>query len=118
MKSGHLYRNEEGFVKFVVVTAILAFCVYAGIAFGIPYYKHAAFRSEAKELARISLGDVEKTRVQLVEKARELKIPLDERALVVTKTERSVRVKTSWEETVDLLGYYQKKLKFSIDVEE
>jgi hypothetical protein len=69
-------------------------------------------------LARISLGNVEKTRVLILEKARELKIPIEEKAILVTKTERSVRVRTSWEETVDFLGYYQKTLRFNIDVEE
>jgi len=118
MKPCQLFRNEKGFIKFTVVTIILALCVYSGIKFGIPYYKHAALRSEAKELARISLGDVDKTRVLVFEKARELKIPIEEKAILVTKTERSVRVRTSWEETVDLLGYYQKTLRFNIDVEE
>lgn len=118
MKKVQMFRNEKGFIKFTVVTLILVFGVYCGIKFGIPYYKHAALRSEAKELARISLGDADKTRVQLFDKARELKIPLEEKAILVTTTQRSVRIRTSWEEMVDILGYYQTTLKFSIDVEE
>jgi hypothetical protein len=118
MKNVQVCNNEKGFIKFIFVTIILVFCAYLGIKFGIPYYKHSAFQSDVKELARISLGDTKKTRAQLFERARELKIPLEENAIMVTRTEQTVRVKTSWEDTVDVLGFYQKTLKFSVDVEE
>lgn len=118
MKNLQAYNNEKGFIKFIFVTIILVFCAYLGIKFGIPYYKHSAFQSDVKELARISLGDTKKTRAQLFEIAQGLKLPLEENDIMVTKTERTVRVKTSWEDTVDVLGFYQKTLKFSVDVEE
>jgi Flp pilus assembly protein TadG len=118
MKALHAGNNEQGFIKFILVTAILFSLVYAGIQFGIPYYKHSAFRSDVKELARISLGDVDKTRTQIFERAQELKLPLEAKDIVVTKTDKTVRVRTSWEETVDLMGFYQKTLTFSVDVEE
>jgi hypothetical protein len=118
MKAVKVCNNEKGFIKFILVSTILVFCVYAGIQFGIPYYKYSAFRSDVKELARISLGDTQKTRKQIFERAQELKLPLQEKEILVTRTEKAVRVKTSWEETVDLLGLYQKTLAFSVDVEE
>jgi hypothetical protein len=111
-------NNEKGFIKFILVTIILVFCVYLGIKFGIPYYKHSAFKSDVKELARISLGDTNKTRAQIFELAQGLKLPLEEKDIEVTKTEKTVRVKTSWEDTVDVLGFYQKTLKLTVDVEE
>ena len=118
MKNVQVCNNEKGFIKFIFVTIILVFCAYLGIKFGIPYYKHSAFQSDVKELARISLGDTNKTKAQLFERARELKLPLEEKDIMVTRTEKTVRVKTSWEDTVDVLGFYQKTLKFSVDVEE
>ncbi|MFH1025075.1 MAG: hypothetical protein V1764_00155 [Nitrospirota bacterium] len=118
MKNVQVCNNEKGFIKFIFVTIILVFCAYLGIKFGIPYYKHSAFQSDVKELARISLGDTNKTKAQLFERARELKLPLEEKDIMVTRTEKTVRVKTSWEDTVDVLGFYQKTLKFSVDIEE
>lgn len=118
MKTLEASSNEKGSIKFIFVTALLCSLVYAGIKFGIPYYKHSAFQSDVKELARISLGDTEKTRNQIYERAQELKLPLEAKDIVVTKTERAVRVRTSWEETVDLMGLYQKTLTFSVNVEE
>jgi hypothetical protein len=115
VKKLKVFSNENGYVKFVFVTALLVFCVYSGLKFGMPYYKYSAFKSDVKEFARISLGDVAKTRAQLFERAMELKLPLEEEDIVVTKTEKTVRVKASWSETVDILGLYQKKLDFSVD---
>lgn len=118
MRRGTVLGNECGFIRFLFTTALLIFAVYVGILFGIPFYKQSAFRSDVKELARISLGDVEKTRTQVIDRARELKIPIDEKAIQVTRTEKTIRVRASWKETVDVLGVYQKTLSFSVDEEE
>ncbi|MBE0426742.1 MAG: hypothetical protein IBX72_08850 [Nitrospirae bacterium] len=113
-----ILKEQGGFIRFALVMALLAFCVYAGIKFGMPYYKYSAFKSDVKEFARISLGDTEKTRAQIFERAAELRLPLEEEDIKVTKKEKLVRVRTAWSETVDILGVYQKKLNFNIDIEE
>lgn len=118
MKKVKILNNENGFIKFIFVTILLAFLVYAGIKFGMPYYRYAAFKSDAKELARVSVGDIGKTKVLIFERAQELRLPLTEEEIQVTRTEKAVKVRTSWSETVDLVGAYQKKLNFTIDIEE
>jgi len=111
--------NKEGFFKFVFVLLIIAFLMYAGFQIAMPFYRHSSLRSDAEQLARISvLGDVDKTRAQVFELAQELKIPLREQDIEVIKTARGMRVKTAWSETVDILGIYQKTFDFKIDVEE
>jgi hypothetical protein len=117
MKKVRILKNEVGFVKFVFVMLILAIIVYTGIKFAMPYYRYSAFKSDAKELARISIGNVEKTKEQLLERAEELGLHLKRDDIQVIKLEKTVRVKTSWSETVDMLGLYQRKLDFSVDVE-
>jgi hypothetical protein len=111
-------RNEKGFIKVVFVILLLIFLGYAGIQFGMPYYRYSALKSDVKELARISLGQVEKTKEQVFERAQELKIPVSEEDIKVTKTDSTVIVKTNWSETVDILGFYQKRLDFDIRIEE
>ncbi len=118
MKRYCVIRNERGYIKSVLSIALLIFIVYAGLQFGMPYYRHSAFKTDAKELARISIGDPEKTRVQIFERAQELKLPLEEKDIVVTKSTRGTRVQASWSETVDILGIYQKTFDFTVDVEE
>lgn len=111
-------NNERGFVKFFLTMLILAFAVYAGYKFGMPYYKYSAFKSEARALARISVGDVARTRALIFEKAEELGLPLSEKDIDVRRLDKTILVQTSWSERVDLLGFYQKELFFSIDLEE
>jgi hypothetical protein len=118
MKNLKVFSNEKGFIKFVSITALLVFLIYLGIQFGMPFYRYSAFKSDVKEVARISLGDVNRTRTDIFERAKELNIPLEEENLIVTKSGNRVRVKSSWSETVDILGLYQKKLDFTVDVEE
>lgn len=110
--------NEKGFVKFVFVMLVLAVLVYSGFQFGMPYYRYSAFKSDVRDLARISVGDAERTKAQIVERSQELRIPVGAQDITVIKTERTVRVKTSWSETVDLFGLYQKQLKFTLNIEE
>lgn len=111
-------RNEKGYVKFVFTVLVIGLLVYTGIQFGIPYYKYSAFKTDAKDITRLSLENVAKTRGILFERAKELKIPIEEEDISVVNMGKTVRVKISWSETVDLLGLYQKQLEFTVDIEE
>ena len=111
-------RNRDGFIKPLLTVVILLLAGYVGIEFGIPYYRHSSFASEAKAIARLELGNIEKTRAQLYEAAQDLKIPIEEKDIVVTKKLHTTRVQTSWSTTVDILGLYQKTLDFTVDLEE
>jgi len=113
-----MLRNEKGFIKVLFVILLLIFLGYAGFQFGMPYFRYSAFKSDVKELTRISLGQVERTKTQVLEKAQEFKIPISEKDIKVTKTEATVIVRTNWSETVDILGLYQKRLDFDINIEE
>ena len=104
--------------KSLLILAVLALCVYAGLQFGTPYYRYSVFKSDAKEIARVGLGDVKRTKTMLFDRVKELKLPIEEDDISVVVTDKRVLVKTSWSETVDLFGIYQKELNFSIDIEE
>ena len=114
----NVFGNEKGYVKFVLIVIILAICAYLGIKFGTPYYRYSVFNADAKEITRISLGNVQKTRALLYARAQELKLPIEEDDISVTVDKKTVYVSTSWAETVDLLGMYQTDLNFSVDFEE
>ena len=104
--------------KLIFWLVILAVLVYSGFQFGMPYYRYTAFKSDAKEIARTSLGEPDKTRAQIFQKAQEFNIPIGEKDLVVTKTDKMVRVEASWSETVDLFGLYQHTLHFTLNIQE
>ena len=119
MRRTKVLNNESGFIKFIIVMLVLACTVYVGIKLGIPYYKYSAFKSDAKEIARIGVANtIDTTHAQIYERAQELKIPIEEEDIEVQKTKTSVRIETAWSETVDFLGIYQHTLDFTVDVEE
>ncbi len=118
MKKTGLLNNENGFFKFAFVTALIAFAMYAGIQFGMPFYRYSALKTDATELIRISVMDLDRTRGQIFERAQELKIPIEEKDIEITRTGRKIRVTTGWSEKVDIFGLYEKPLKFTIDIEE
>lgn len=119
MKKARLFGNKEGFFKFVFVLLLIAFLMYAGFRIGMPFYRYTSFKTDAKEIARVSVsGDIERTRAQVFELAQESNIPIKEKDIEVMKTTRGMRVKTAWSEEVDILGIYQKTFDFTIDVEE
>ncbi|MBM4140280.1 MAG: hypothetical protein FJ242_02130 [Nitrospira sp.] len=97
---------------------ILVLHVYAGFQFGMPYYRYTAFKSDVKEIAKVSIEGEEKTKGQIFQRAQELKIPIEEKDLVVTRTDKILQIKASWSETVDLFGIYQKTLNFTVNTQE
>jgi len=97
---------------------ILALLIYSGIKFGTPYYRYLAFKSDAKEIVKVSLENEEEVKNKVFERAKELKIPIDREDIEISRNEKVMRVKTSWVEVVDIGGIYQKTLKFSVDTGE
>lgn len=119
MKRTKVLNNESGFIKFILVMLVLACMVYVGIKVGIPYYKYSAMKSDAKEIARIGIAQPPSRTLTLTyERAQELKIPLDEEDIDVTKTKKFIRIETQWSETVDFLGLYQHTFNFTLDIQE
>lgn len=117
MKRAGILKNEHGFIKFIVTILILSCLIYVGIKLGLPYYRYSAFKTDTRELARISIaGAIERTRTQVYERAMELKLPLEEEDIEVKKFGDGVRIETSWSEIVDFLGIYQYKMNFNVDV--
>lgn len=114
-----ILSREEGYVKPILVIAILILACYIGFQFAMPYYRHAALKSDTKELARVSLGHAGKLRESIIERAGELNVPVREDTILVEKTaSNAMHVSMSWAEEVDIFGLYRKTLDFSIDITE
>lgn len=103
--------------KAILWLLIFVFIVYVGLKFGFPYYRYLAFKSDAKEIVRVSIEarNEEEIRDKIFERSQELKIPIEKTDIEVSKTDKSMVVKTSWFEVVDVFGVYKKTLKFYID---
>lgn len=114
----NILSKEKGYVKPLLVVLILIASVYTGYRFGMPYYRYSALKSDAKQMARVSLGRADKLKEMILEKAEELKVPVTEEDIFVEKRTKSVYVRLSWSEDVDIMGVYGKKLHFNIEFDE
>lgn len=110
---------NDGYLKPLFVIVALAAAAYLGLLFGKPYYRYSALKSDAAEMARVSLGDERKLREMIFSRAQELGIPIEEDAIFVDRNADNVMdVKASWNESVNVLGLYERDLAFSIDLRE
>lgn len=110
-------RNERGLVKGLFTLAILVFLAYSGISFGKPYYRYYTLGSHTRDLLKTEIGNVEAIKKKILADAAELQIPLDGKDLEVSIVKKLVKVKARWSETVDLMGYYQKRIDFAMEEE-
>lgn len=94
---------------------ILILLVYSGIKFGMPYYRYWALKADVAEITKLAFGREAEVKTKIFERAQELNIPITESDVEVSRSGNTVWVRTSWFEVVDLLGVYQKTLKFTID---
>lgn len=110
--------RQDGFVRPVLCLASLAFIVYSGFQFGLPYYRYSGFNNEARDIVRVGHGNPEKIKARIYKTALDLKVPLEADDIKVTLKDQTLQVRTSWAEEVDLLGIYHKTLYFYIDIED
>jgi hypothetical protein len=111
--------SEHGYIKGILLLALLAAIVYAGISFGQPYYRYNTLRSHSKDILSTELGSVDSIKKQILAEAVALNVPLSEDHLSVTvNTNKIVKVKGTWSETVNFWDYYSKKLDFELEVEQ
>jgi len=99
----------------LICLGIFGGAVYAAYIFGMPHYEFYALKSDVKEIARFELAAAEKDKAlieEVVKRAAELGVPLTEANIALAEKRITVR----WSKTVDVLGVYQRRLGFTIDV--
>jgi hypothetical protein len=111
-------RNRDGFIKPLFIMGMIALAIYVGLQFGTPYYRYQAFKSDAAEAARLSVGSADQVKAEVYKSAKSHQLPLEEEDITVIKKVNTVRVEASWTATIDIFGIYQKTLDFTVNVEE
>ncbi len=113
--------GNRGSFKGIFLLLILVAVVFVGISFAKPYYRYYTLGSFTRDFLKSELGDVNNIRKDIMDNAADLKVPLDGKDLEVTEvtvgTNKIIKVKATWSETVDFWGYYQKKLDFVMEEE-
>jgi len=112
-----IINNERGFIKTIFWFAVLVALVFLAMSFGKPYYRYYVLGSHTRDILKNEIGNLEVIKQNIMKDADELGVPLLEGDLSVTMNLKVVKVRARWEETVDLYGYYQKKMDFVLEEE-
>ncbi len=109
--------GEQGMIKTLLGLVLLVGLIYAGTTFAGPYYRYYQLGSHTRDFLKTDIGDVNQIKAHVLEDAKELGVPLQEGNLSVEVEKKIVKVKATWTDTVDLMGYYQKSVDFVMEEE-
>ncbi len=113
--------GNQGFIKGILMLAVLVGISYAAIMFGTPYYRYNTLRSHTKDILAVETPSADRipgVKAKILQEAVTLKIPLDEANLEMSiSPTRVMHVKARWSEVVNLMDYYSRKVDFEMDVE-
>lgn len=108
--------GSRGYIKTIFGLALLVAIGFVLISFGKPYYRYYTLRSFAHDELLMDVGAANLARRNILKRAAQLGIPLNDNNLEVTRDEfkKTVTVKAHWTEVVDFWGYYKKTLHFNL----
>lgn len=107
------------FIKKLAYIVAFLFVVYSGFQFGMPYYRYYAFKTDAADIIVFGYRGRdadEEIKKSMYERAQDLGIPISPGHVKVYPTNKGYRAEVKWQETVDILGQYQKTLRFEVEV--
>jgi hypothetical protein len=107
--------GEKGFIRGLLGLFLLVALVYALVIFSRPYYRYYALGSHTRDFLKTDIGDIAAIRKNVMKDAGEIGVPLDDADLSVTIDKKIVKIKASWTDTVDVLGFYQKSMDFEME---
>ncbi|NJD56641.1 MAG: hypothetical protein FIA94_09595 [Nitrospirae bacterium] len=109
--------GEDGFIKTLLGLALLVALIYVGLTFSRPYYRYYQLGSHTSDFLKTDIGEINTIRKHVLDDAAELGVPLADANLSVMfdKDKKTVTVKGTWTDSVDLFGYYQKDVDFVME---
>jgi hypothetical protein len=111
--------GEKGFIKTLLGLALLVGLIFLGVTFATPYYRYYQLGSHTRDFLKTDIGEVNLIRKHIIEDAAELGVPLKDKDISVSvdNARKSVKVRATWTDTVDLYGYYQRSIDFVMEEE-
>ncbi len=91
----------------ILTLAIVGSFFYGIYLFGMPYYRYYAFDSAVQDSSKFHSYRAVDVQKDLVEKAKDLGLPLDENTINVSGSFGKYVIQAKWSETVDVVGLYQ-----------
>jgi hypothetical protein len=109
--------GNEGFIRGLLLLALVVAVAFVGISFGKPYYRYLVLGSQTRDILKEEIGNTDMIKEKIMAAAKELNVPLQDDDLEVSIDKKVVKADAHWSEVVDFWGYYEKKLDFTIHEE-
>ncbi|MDA8085702.1 MAG: hypothetical protein M0Z75_03295 [Nitrospiraceae bacterium] len=107
----------SGWTKGLFCFGVFVAVLYAGIQFGMPYFRYYQFKSDASDIVMFPGFSADDIKAKIVAKAAEDGVmTLDPGNVSVQADGRHYDAQASWSVPVDVYGYYHRQLDFSFDV--
>jgi len=111
-------RDSSGLVslKVLVVLLVLAGLGYVGMKLIPPYWDYLSFQDPVKEaaIAYARQGKEAEVRTELIARARQIGIALDEERVDIGQEGNQIVVRVAWEIPLDII-LYRRSLRFRIE---
>lgn len=115
-----LYLDERGEVQrplLWVLTVILL--AYVGFKVVPTYFSYFMMKTEVRSEAKSAhFNDNLEIRENLLKKAREWSIPIQDRDIVISRWTREIEIKFSYSVDINFLDYYETTLYFDIQTKK
>lgn len=108
--------NNEGFIRLVHLL-LIGLLLLILIPLTQPYYRYFMLLWHTNNSIKLNAGNMTTMRKEIMAYAKEKKVPLLDRNLIISTEDTTVKVKLYWTDSIDYYGYYQKPLKFVINDE-
>ena len=105
-------------IKKVFILSVVVVVVYSLYLAAVPHYRYVAFKSDLKEILRVSVVETpEEVLTKIYNLVEEYKIPVKEEDIELIMDKEYIAI-LSWQETVNFFNVYQRTFKFYIDTSE
>lgn len=111
-------REEGGFLtKTLFLILILGLLIYSAINLGMPWFKYYSFKDRLNEITLYETAlPREKLMREIMEAVEDKGVPVEEKDIIIERSERSLRIKTEWDQEVSLFGgHITHVFHFSVD---
>lgn len=106
-------------MKKIILLLIAVLIIYSAVIVAIPHYNYFAFKSEVREILKVSITVKNlQLSAEIMKLAEQYDIPITEDNIVLWQKNEIYYAKISWKETVSFLGLYEKTFEFYFDTSE
>ena len=106
---------------FILLVVGFVVGIHAGIKYGLPNYVHWKFKSDAKELERITYRHLENLQEKVIVQMKEDNVPanydkIDQNTKFYQDREGVMHAEIFWTVHVDYYGFFPKDFHFKVEI--